>query len=129
MEAFPLALSYLQPYLPLALYATLVALTGLALLSLPRLLGPHRRTPQPAKESPYECGVPLLGEARQRFSVKFYLVALLFVLFDIEAVFLFPWAVIYRGLGLYGLIEMLVFVGLLFVGYLYAWKRGGLDWE
>jgi NADH-quinone oxidoreductase subunit A len=128
MEAFPIAESYLQSYLPLGVYAALVALTGVAFLTLPRLLGP-KRTPEPIKESPYECGVPPLGEARQRFSVKFYLVAILFVLFDIEAVFLIPWAVIYRSLGLYGLLEMLLFIGLLLVGYLYAWKRGGLDWE
>ena len=81
------------------------------------------------KASPYECGMPLLAEAHQRFSVKFYVVALLFVLFDLEAVFLFPWAVIYRKLGLYGLVEMMVFIGLLVVGFVYAWKRGGLDWD
>ena len=129
MEAFPFAQSTLQSYVPLGVYAALVTATGVALLALPSLLGPRRRAPQPVKESPYECGVPLLGEARQRFSVKFYLVAILFVLFDIEAVFLIPWAVIYRSLGLYGLLEMLVFVGLLLVGFIYAWKRGGLDWE
>jgi NADH-quinone oxidoreductase subunit A len=115
--------------LPLGFYGLLVLLTGAALLGLPSLLAPRSTVPQPVKESPYECGVPLLAGARQRFSVKFYLVAILFVLFDIEAVFLIPWAVIYRSLGLPGLAEMFVFLGLLIVGFVYAWRRGGLDWE
>jgi NADH-quinone oxidoreductase subunit A len=121
--------SYLSSYLPLAFYAALVAGTGAFLLAAPRLLGPSRRSPQPVKESPYECGMAPVGETRQRFSVKFYLVAILFVLFDIETVFLIPWAVLHRSLGLYGLIEVFVFLGLLVVGFLYAWRRGGLDWD
>ena len=119
--------SYLTPYLPAGIYAVLVALTGAALLSASRFLGPH--APRREKESPYECGVPLLGSSRERFSIQFYLIAILFVLFDIETVFLVPWAVMYRSLGLFGLIEMLVFMALLGLGFLYAWKRGGLDWE
>jgi NADH-quinone oxidoreductase subunit A len=119
--------SYLDPYVPAGIYAVLVALTGAALLSASSLLGP--REPRREKESPYECGAPLLGSSRERFSIKFYLVAILFVLFDIETVFLVPWAVMYRKLGLFGLVEMLVFMALLALGFLYAWKRGGLDWE
>ena len=118
---------YLRPYLPLAAYAALVAVTGVALLGASRLLGPRVR--QADKEAPYECGVPLLGGSRERVSVKFYLVAILFVLFDIETIFLVPWAVIYRKLGVFGLVEMLVFMAFLVLGFLYAWRRGGLDWE
>jgi NADH-quinone oxidoreductase subunit A len=119
--------SYLRPYLPVGLYALLVAVTGVALLGAPRLLAP--RLSRREKESPYECGVPLLGSSRERFSIKFYLVAILFVLFDIETVFLIPWAVIYRELGVFGLVEILVFMALLVLGFVYAWRRGGLDWE
>ena len=119
--------SYLRPYLPLAAYAALVVVTGAALLGASRLLGPRVR--QADKEAPYECGMPLLGGSRERFSVKFYLVAILFVLFDIETIFLVPWAVIHRKLGVFGLVEMLVFMAFLVLGFLYAWRRGGLDWE
>jgi NADH-quinone oxidoreductase subunit A len=118
---------YLRPYFPVAVYALVVAMTGILLLVSSGIFGPKRRAI--GKESTYECGVPLLGGSRERFSVKFYLVAILFVLFDIETVFLFPWAVIYRELGLFGLVEMLVFLGLLVAGFAYAWRRGGLDWE
>ena len=138
--------SYLRAYWPLLIYGAIVALTGGFLLSAPYLLGPRRQLPKKLAEmsgnsrerfppgltekaAPYECGVPLLGGSRERFSVRFYLVAILFVLFDIETIFLVPWAVIYRKLGFYGVAEMLVFVAFLFLGFLYAWKRGGLDWE
>jgi NADH-quinone oxidoreductase subunit A len=79
--------------------------------------------------SPYECGVDPVGSARDRFSIKFYLVAVLFILFDIEAVFLYPWAVAFRQLGLYGLVEMVLFIVVLLVGYLYVLKKRALDWE
>ena len=101
------------------------------MLGLSVLLGPKNKIA--GKGTPYECGVPLLGEARQRFSIRFYLVAILFVLFDIETVFLIPWAVTYRELlgsmGWVVIAEMLVFIGILFTGYIYAWKRGGLEWD
>jgi len=119
--------SILKPYLPVGLYVLLVLGTGLVLVFASGFLGPRAR--QVEKESTYECGSPLLGSSRERFSVKFYLVAILFVLFDIETVFLVPWAVIYRKLGIFGLAEMLVFMSLLVLGFAYAWKRGGLDWE
>lgn len=119
--------SVLQPYAPLAVFVLLVAGTGLALAFASSFLGPRVR--QTTKETTYECGSPLLGSSRERFSVKFYLVAILFVLFDIETIFLVPWAVIYRKLGVFGLLEMLVFMALLVLGFLYAWKRGGLDWD
>jgi NADH-quinone oxidoreductase subunit A len=119
--------SYLRSYLPLTIYGGLALVVGGILVGASRLLGPRSRLAE--KETTYECGAPLLGSARERFSVKFYLVAILFVLFDIETIFLVPWAVIYRKLGMYGMVEMLVFMGLLVLGYFYAWKRGGLDWD
>jgi NADH-quinone oxidoreductase subunit A len=91
------------------------------------------RKPTPAKREPYECGMQPVGTARERFSVKFYLVAMLFLLFDIEAVFLFPWAVVYRELNklmpLFGFIEMLLFIVAILAGYVYVWKKGALEWE
>ena len=119
--------SYLRPYLPAAIYGCIVLLTGVILLGASRLLGPRRHMVE--KEDTYECGVPLLGGSRERFSVKFYLVAILFVLFDLETIFLLPWAVTYRSLGLYGLIEMLLFILILFVGYVYLLKKRALEWD
>jgi NADH-quinone oxidoreductase subunit A len=80
------------------------------------------------KDMPYECGVEPTGNARQRFSVKFYLVAMIFILFDIEAVFLYPWAVVYRELRLFAFVEMLLFIVLILAGFFYIWKKGALDW-
>jgi NADH-quinone oxidoreductase subunit A len=87
------------------------------------------KKPDPTKLSPYECGMRPIGTARDRFSVKFYLVAMLFLLFDIEAVFLFPWAVIFRELRIFGFFEMLLFIAAILAGYVYVWKKGALDWE
>jgi len=116
-----------QSYLVFTILLVFVALNAAILIGLSHLVAPRR--PTPLKGTPYESGMPPLGSARERFSVKFYLVAMLFIVFDIETVFLVPWAVMYRSLGLFGLIEMLVFMALLGLGFLYAWKRGGLDWE
>ena len=114
-------------YLPIAiLMATALALAGLVLL-LSYVLGPRR--PSARKSVPYESGIRPLTSARQRFPVKFYLVAMLFIVFDIEAVFFYPWAVTFRQLKLYGLVEMLVFIGTLLVGYFYVLKKGALDWD
>jgi NADH-quinone oxidoreductase subunit A len=85
--------------------------------------------PSAAKLEPYECGIDPVGGARVRFSIKFYLVAMLFILFDIEAIFFYPWAVVHRWLGWFGLTEMLLFVAILLVGYVYIWKRGAFQWE
>jgi NADH-quinone oxidoreductase subunit A len=87
------------------------------------------RKPTVEKLSPYECGIDPVGSAHERFSVKFYLIAMLFVIFDVEVVFLYPWAVAFKSLGLFGFIEMLIFIGILLVCYLYIWKRGGLEWD
>ncbi len=122
----------LESYAPLLVYGGLLVLIGAAVLGLtyavPRVLGIRKVTP--VKVEPYECGVPPLSEgARGRFSVRFYLVAILFILFDVETVFLIPWAVSYRMLGLAAFVEVLVFIGVLVVAYLYVWKRGALEWE
>lgn len=103
--------------------------TGIAvgMVVLTSLLGPKKKFAD--KMEPFECGESQLVSPHQRFSVKFYLVAVLFILFDIEAVFLFPWAVIYQRLGLFGFIEMFLFILILGIGLLYVWKRGGLEWE
>jgi NADH-quinone oxidoreductase subunit A len=87
------------------------------------------KKPTPVKLSPYECGMPPVGTARDRFSIKFYIIAMLFILFDIEAVFLYPWAVEFRKLGMFGFVEMGVFIAILLVGYIYVWKKGALEWE
>ena len=108
-------------------FATVAIIVGLALLLLSELLGPRRRDSE--KEGIYECGVPLLDSAREPFTVKFYLVAILFILFDVELVFLYPWAVLYRDLGVLGLTEMFIFLGVLLVGFVYAWDNGALEWK
>ena len=97
-------------------------------IALSRLLGP--RNPTPEKQAPYECGMPPVGDARERQSVQFYLVAMIFLLFDIEIAFLYPWALVFRepGFGMFALVEMVVFITLLGGGFVYAWKTGALDW-
>jgi NADH-quinone oxidoreductase subunit A len=107
----------------LGLAAVMVILPGI----LSRVMGIYKPTKE--KLSPYECGMQPVGSARVRFSIKFYLIAMLFILFDIEAIFLYPWAVVHRWLGVFGLIEMGIFVAILMVGYVYVWKRGALQWE
>ncbi len=113
-------------YLPIFILILLVAGFALATLFVSHALGPRR--PTRAKLAPYECGIDPVGSARERFSVKFYLVAMLFIIFDIEVVFLYPWAVILNSLKLFGLVEMIVFLGILLIGLLYVWRRGGLEW-
>lgn len=110
--------------------ALVVAIVALALAGGPVvasvLLGP--RNPEAAKDAPYECGVPPIGNAHEKQMVRFYIVAMLFVLFDVEAAFLFPWAVAYDSLGLFGLVEMFLFILILVFGFVYAWKKEALDW-
>jgi NADH-quinone oxidoreductase subunit A len=117
----------LLDYIPILILAILAALFAGANIVFSLFLGPHR--PNPEKLSPYECGIVPVGTARERFSVKFYLVAMLFIVFDMEIVFLYPWAVVLRQLRLFGLIEMGVFLLILLVGYFYIWRKGGLEWE
>jgi NADH-quinone oxidoreductase subunit A len=101
---------------------------GFALVSiaLSNLLGPSR--PSPEKSAPYECGMPAVGDARERQSVKFYLVAMIFLLFDIEVAFLYPWAMALRDLGWSGFVQVVLFMVLLLAGYVYVWRKGALDW-
>jgi NADH-quinone oxidoreductase subunit A len=118
----------LSQYLPVVILAALALAFAVLSLAVSSLLRPNR--PTPAKLAPYECGIePERLPKGERFSVKFYIVAMLFIIFDIETIFLFPWAVGFRRLGLFGLVEMVVFIGLVFVAYVYIWRSGGLDWE
>ncbi len=128
----------ISDYIPLlVLLFVAVALAG-ALVGLSWILGPKK--PSAAKLAPYECGVTPVGSARERFPVKFYLIAMLFIVFDIETVFLYPWAVTFthwqnlpqgkgKGLQIFSLFEMIVFIVILFVGYIYVWKKGAFEWE
>ena len=119
--------NYFARYLPLLIHFLLALGLAIVFVVLSTLVGKHR--PTRAKMEPYECGMPPVGDARQRFSVKFYLVAMLFILFDVEAVFLYPWAVIFRDLKLFGFFEMLVYILVLLAGFFYLWKKGVLDWN
>ena len=118
--------NYFASYLPLLLHFIIATFIAVAIVTLSWLIGQHK--PNRAKLSPYECGVPPVGDARERFSVKFYMVAMLFILFDVEAVFLYPWAVILRELKMFGFWEMIVYIGIFLVGLFYVWKKGVLDW-
>ena len=113
-------------YIPVLIFIVVAALIPVLALTLGMLLRPFR--PGQGKLAPYECGVEPEGDARERFSVRFYIIAILFVIFDVETIFLFPWAVNYDRLALFGFIEMLIFLGILIVGYFYAWKKGALEW-
>ena len=120
----------LQPYIPVLLVAAFVVANAVLMLGLSHVLSSYRLTP--VKLAPYESGMPVLGDARERFSVKFYLVAMLFIIFDIETVFMLPWAAAFHQLTeIRGLLlaEMFAFVLILAVGYLYIWKRGALEWD
>jgi NADH-quinone oxidoreductase subunit A len=110
----------------LVLFVIAVAFAGGAII-LSSLMGPRR--PSRVKNEAYECGIDPVGNARLRFSVKFYIVAMLFILFDIEAIFLYPWAVMFNELRLFGLMEMFAFLGFLAIGYIYLWRRGALEWD
>ncbi|MBI4686570.1 MAG: NADH-quinone oxidoreductase subunit A [Nitrospirae bacterium] len=114
-------------YLPILIILFVTTLIGLGPLLIGIIIRPKR--PYPQKLTPYESGNPPIGEPRQRFSVRYYIIAMLFVVFDVEAVFLYPWAVAYGKLGLYGFVEMMIFIFILLVGYVYAWKKGALEWE
>jgi NADH-quinone oxidoreductase subunit A len=114
-------------YAPILIFAILAGVFPLLTLWILKFIRP---TPQPSAEKvmPYECGITPESDSRGRYTVRFYLIAILFVVFDVETIFLFPWAVQYQMLGLFGLVEMLVFLGILIVGYIWIWKRGALEW-
>jgi NADH-quinone oxidoreductase subunit A len=117
----------LDNYFPVLLFIVVGLAMGVAPLVLGRLLGPHR--PDAAKNSPYECGFEAFEDARMKFDVRYYLVAILFILFDLEIAFLFPWAVVLKEIGLPGFIAMMVFLSILVVGFIYEWMKGALEWE
>ena len=118
--------SYPEVYFPVLVQILIAAGIAAALITISVLLGKRARSP--LKDTPYESGMAPVGSARERFSVKFYLVGMIFILFDIEAVFLYPWAVVYRQLRLFGFVEMAIFIVLILVGFFYIWKKGVLDW-
>ena len=114
-------------YLPILILLVISTVLAAVVIFISTFLGPHRPTLR--KLQPYESGMTPLGPAQRRMPVKFYLVAVMFILFDVEVIFFYPWAVTFRQLGLFGFIEMVIFVAILLVGYVYAWKKGALEWE
>jgi NADH-quinone oxidoreductase subunit A len=116
-----------HPYLPFLILFALAGVIVCALLLTAAKLGPKHTNP--VKAQPFESGNPPRGDARIRFPVKFYLVAMLFLIFDIEVVFLYPWAILFRSLGVFGLIEMGIFLSVFVIGLVYAWKKGALEWD
>ena len=114
-------------YLAIAILIVLAVLVALIAIGLGELFGPKKKSE--FKSMPYESGMTPYGPGTRRMPVRFYLIAVLFILFDIEVVFFLPWAIVFRQLGLFGLIEMAVFIIILLVGYIYAWKKGALEWE
>jgi len=117
----------LAEYFPILLFILVGLAVGVAPMVLGKLLGPSR--PDPEKLSPYECGFEAFEDARMKFDVRYYLVAILFILFDLEIAFLFPWAVALNEIGAAGFIAMMVFLGILVVGFVYEWMKGALEWE
>jgi NADH-quinone oxidoreductase subunit A len=119
--------SYPEMYFPVLLQVAIAMAIAALMLGLSFVLG--KRVRNRVKDMPYESGIVPTGDARHRFSVKFYLVGMLFILFDIEAIFLYPWAVVYRELKMFAFVEMLIFIVLIFCGFFYIWKKGALDWS
>jgi NADH-quinone oxidoreductase subunit A len=119
--------NYTELYFPVLVQVIIAAAVAAGLVGGSYLLG--KKVRNRVKDTPYECGIPPTGSARERFSVKFYLVAMVFILFDIEAIFLYPWVVVYRELKMFAFFEMLLFIGLVLAGFFYIWKKGVLDWS
>ena len=115
-----------QNYIPIFIFMALVGIIIPLTLGIAKLVRPEK--PEKIKLMPYECGVDPIGDSRQRYTVRFYIVAILFVIFDVETIFLFPWAVPYKALALFGFIEMMIFLAILIVGYVWVWKKGALEW-
>jgi NADH-quinone oxidoreductase subunit A len=123
--------THLNPYVPILILLILAFGIAWAMIGASAAIAWLLRLNRPSskKLQPYECGMTPIGGARVRFSIKFYLFAMLFILFDVEAIFLYPWAVVHRTLGVFGLIEMVIFIFVLAVGYVYIWKRGAFEWD
>lgn len=119
--------NYLDNYGPLLLMFILACGLAGALVVVSTIVGKHKRSRE--KDQPYECGIRPTGDAREPISVQYYMVALLFILFDIEAIFLYPWALVYSDLKVFGFVEMLLYIIILLAGYIYLWKKGALDWS
>jgi NADH-quinone oxidoreductase subunit A len=117
----------LAEYFPVLLFIMVGTVVGIAPMVLGKLLGPNR--PDPEKLSPYECGFEAFEDARMKFDVRYYLVAILFILFDLEIAFLFPWATVINDIGIAGFLSMMLFLGILVVGFIYEWMKGALEWE
>jgi NADH-quinone oxidoreductase subunit A len=117
----------LEQYFPILLFILFGLALGALMLGVGRMVSPNR--PDPEKLSPYECGFEAFEDARMKFDVRYYLVAILFILFDLEIAFLFPWAVVLPEIGYFGFIAMMVFLAILVVGFIYEWKKGALEWE
>jgi len=117
----------INQYIPVLIMIVAASGTAIGMIVLTSVLGPKKKFPE--KMEPFECGVSPIYNPKSRFSIRFYVVAMLFIIFDIEAVFLFPWAVIFKELGMFGFIEMMVFIVVLTVGLIYIWRKGALEWE
>ena len=117
----------LENYFPILMFILVGLAVGVGPLVLGLILSPHK--PDTAKNSPYECGFEAFEDARMKFDVRYYLVAILFILFDLEIAFLFPWAVVLQEIGLFGFVAMLVFLSVLVIGFIYEWKKGALEWD
>ena len=117
----------LENYLPILIFIIIGIAVGVGPIVLGFLLAPYK--PDSDKNSPYECGFEAFEDSRMRFDVRYYLVAILFIIFDLEIAFLFPWAVVLESIGLFGFLAMMVFLGILVVGFIYEWKKGALEWE
>ncbi len=117
----------LAQYFPILMFIAVGLVLGAVMLAVGRLVSPYK--PDPSKLSPYECGFEAFEDARMKFDVRYYLVAILFILFDLEIAFLFPWAVVLPDIGMFGFVAMMIFLAILVVGFIYEWKKGALDWE
>lgn len=117
----------LENYLPIAIFLVMGFVFGIAPVVMGRLVAPHR--PDVDKNSPYECGFEAFEDSRMKFDVRYYLVAILFIIFDLEIAFLFPWAVALEEIGIFGFVAMFIFLAILVVGFIYEWKKGALEWE
>lgn len=127
MATSDLLLQYLDSYFPILLFVFVALAFGVVTLVISYFVQP--KYPEPEKLSTYECGAEPFSDARMPFPVRYYIFAMLFVIFDIEVIFLYPWAVVFAKIGLIGLIEMLIFIGLFVVAYVYAWRKGALEWD
>ena len=118
----------LENYLPVLIFLAIGLMAGVGLIFLGGyLLAPHK--PNAAKNSPFECGFEAFEDSRMKFDVRYYLVAILFIIFDLEIAFLFPWAIVLDDIGMFGLVSMGIFLGILVIGFIYEWKKGALEWE